>query len=263
VRHGGGTAAAGGAGFSEFGDFGLHMQREIASDFGECAGENTVAGGGFGDAFALRMPGDARERERQFFGKKNCNLSSAVAQGGERAGGAPELQDQGLFEESAKTLTMLQASVKPTGGDETESGGQRMLQPGARGQQSFAMCGSELSQSRDNVPEIGLYCAGSVAQLKHEAGIERVLTGGAVVNVSRGVGRSASNDGGQLLQQRNGKVSGGRHGLREGRQIEQVGPARRSNRGGEILGDDSGAGLRAGQGSFKIEDELDSGGIAE
>lgn len=38
VRHGGRTAAAGGTRFGDFGDFGLHVKREVVRDFVERTG---------------------------------------------------------------------------------------------------------------------------------------------------------------------------------------------------------------------------------
>src|SRR5262249_54503880 len=70
VRHGRRGAAAGAAGFGEFADFRLHVQRKIARDFSEGTRKEAMCGCGFGEAFPLCVPGDAGKREREFFGKE-------------------------------------------------------------------------------------------------------------------------------------------------------------------------------------------------
>jgi hypothetical protein len=125
------------------------------------------------------------------------------------------------------------------------------------------MRGSQLGQGRDNCFELSVKRAGCGTQLQHQAGVEGVLAGGAIVDVTRRVGRSASDAGGELFDERDGEIAGCRHGLREGWQINEFGAAERGNRGGEIFRDQSCPGLRPGESGFKIKNGLDGGGVGE
>jgi hypothetical protein len=88
------------------------------------------------------------------------------------------------------------------------------------------MSGSQLSQRRDDCFELSVKRAGCGTQLQDQAGVQGILTGRAVMDVASGFCRSARNDGGELFEQRYGKIASGRHGLREGWQIKEFRAAR-------------------------------------
>src|SRR5580765_4354426 len=98
MRHGGRAATSGRGRFSELGDFGLHVERKVAGNFRQSAGEQAESGGGFADAFALTVPGKTRKRERELFGEIFGDQRAAVAQGCECTGGAAELQSKRIIE---------------------------------------------------------------------------------------------------------------------------------------------------------------------
>src|SRR5215813_11578993 len=130
VRHGGGAAAAGCSWFGEFSDFGLHVQREIASDFVQRAGQKAESRGNFGDAVAMRVPGSKRKRERQLLCKKFGDHKPLGAESGESADGASELKDECGFLELEQPIVVTEKSIKPSGNDETEGSRKCLLQQG-------------------------------------------------------------------------------------------------------------------------------------
>ena len=80
VRHGGGTTPPGGWRLGEFSNFGLHVQGKIAGDFSHGSGKQSESCGGCGNSFTLRMPGNAGQRQREFFGKQFSDLRAAIAE---------------------------------------------------------------------------------------------------------------------------------------------------------------------------------------
>src|SRR5689334_4029742 len=96
---------------------------------------------------------------------------------------------------------MAEAGVKPTRGDEAKGSRQRLLQPGTRRQERFLVPGGKVEERKGNAVEILLDGAGCRTKLKDQAGIERILARSSVVNVARGLGRTARYDRGQFLDQ--------------------------------------------------------------
>ena len=97
MRHGGRTATAGGWRFGKLADFGLHVQREIASDFGHGPGQKSQGAGHFRDSLALGMPGNRREWQRKFFSQELGDLPAAIPESCERSSSAAKLQHQRIF----------------------------------------------------------------------------------------------------------------------------------------------------------------------
>jgi hypothetical protein len=100
MRHRGRAAAAGRARFGKFRDFRLHVQGKIARDLGKRGGEQAVGGCGLADAFALGLPGNARKRKAQIFRQQRSNLRSAIVEGCQSSGCAPELQGERMAEQT-------------------------------------------------------------------------------------------------------------------------------------------------------------------
>ena len=53
MRHGRRAATPDGGRFSEFADFRLHVERKVARNFRQSAGDEAECGGDFGDTFSL------------------------------------------------------------------------------------------------------------------------------------------------------------------------------------------------------------------
>lgn len=139
VGHGGGSAAAGSVRFGDFGDFGLHVKREVEGDLIERAGREGEGGSDFGDAIAMGMPGSGGERERKRFGEMFRNEKAVGAEGGESADGAAKLQSEGAIGEREKAIAVTEESVEPRGDEEAEGSGESLLKEGARDEGSGAV----------------------------------------------------------------------------------------------------------------------------
>ena len=119
---------------------------------------------------------------------------------------------------------MLQERVEPSGGDVAEGGWQSMLQPGSCDKKSLAMGFAEGDERGNDGVQIRMESENCRTQLKNQSGIKSVLAGGSEMNVTGSLGRIAGDHGIELLQQRDGEIPCGRHGLRQGRQVNQLYP---------------------------------------
>ena len=153
VRHGGGAAAAFARGLKGLADVGLHHQLDVAGDLAAGPGDDGEHGGRVRDAVAMGVPGRVRQRQLEFLRQPFRDRPSLVAERGERAGGAAELQRKRL---AAHALRRACATVQGRGifrELEPERHRQRVLQPGAA-TTGLAMLPSQSGKARDRAIEI-------------------------------------------------------------------------------------------------------------
>ena len=155
VRHGGGAAAAFARGFEGFADVGLHHQRDVARDLAAGAGEDGEHGGRFRDAVAVGVPGRVGQRQLEFLRQPFRDRQSLVAEGGERAGRAAELQRQRF---AAQPLQPFARAVQRRGifGElQPERHRQRVLQPGAGDDRGMAVLARQFGKACDGAVGVG------------------------------------------------------------------------------------------------------------
>jgi hypothetical protein len=100
-----------------------------------------------------------------------------------------------------------------------------MLHPSASGKDGAAVSFSERGESVGESVEVGESEIESGAELKYECGVEDVLTCGAPVDETGGVGIFFGDSRGELFDERNGEIAGSGRGVCKGRKVEQIGAA--------------------------------------
>ncbi len=263
VRHGGRATAAFAGRLEDFRDFRLHVERNIAADFSERAGEEGERGGQFGHAVAVRMPGQIGNGEIEFGAERFGDVQTFVAESGERPDGTAKLQNKGAAADFLETEGMAIHGVEPACGNEPEGGGQSLLHPGAGGDGSVAIFAREIGKRGGEA--IGFRTDGveGAASLEDEAAIDGVLAGGAPVDKARGVGRVFRDQGSEIFDQRNGRAAGGRGGSGDGGGVEEFGAAFVGDGGCGGGGNHARRGFGASEGRFEIEHALETSAIGE
>ena len=220
VRHGGGAAAAFAGWFERFADIGLHHQRNVARDLAAGAGDDGEHRGRFRDAVAVGVPGRVGQRQLELLRQSFRDLQSLVAEGGERAGGAAELQRQRL---AAQALQPQLRAVQRRGifGElQSERHRQRMLQPGAGDHRGIAVLTRQSGKARDGAIDVGEQRVDAGAKAEHGAGIDHVLAGRAPMHITRRLGIHPGDIGRQRLDERDGEVAGPGGGVSQGSEVE-------------------------------------------
>src|SRR5207302_2189306 len=120
VRHGRRATTPRGRRLRQFGDFGLHVEQKIVSDFRGGSGNQAESCGYLGDAFPLAVPRNAGERNRQFCGEELGDLGAAIAERGKRSSGAAKLKNQRTMKQGIEPFAMQQESVQPASSDVAE-----------------------------------------------------------------------------------------------------------------------------------------------
>jgi hypothetical protein len=191
------------------------------------------------------------------------DLPSFPIESGERPDGAAKLQHAGLALQPGETAAVAIQSVKPAGNFETERRWQSVLHPRARGERRGAEYRSEFRGGARQSVKIRADEVQSFSQLQNEAGVDGILAGCAPMDESRGVLVALRDERGELLNQRDCKISSRGGSVRELREIDQFGPAlffdsdcgRRGNYANTCLG--------ASQRGFKIKHSLNASAIGE
>ena len=106
------------------------------------------------------------------------------------------------------TRLLAMNRVEPSGNFQTQSYGAGLLQPGAAGEQSGLMRFGDSSERAGKLRKFALQQIQSVAQLQDQAGINRVLAGGAPVDETSGLRIGFRDRRGERLHQRNRQISG-------------------------------------------------------
>lgn len=158
---------------------------------------------------------------------------------------------------------MTEERVEPAGNDEAESGGKSVLHPGASRENGLAMRFGEACQGIGERIEVGENEVERGTKLQNEGSVEDVLTGGSPMDEAGGVRIFSGDEGGELLDKRDGEIAGRDGGMRESGKINPAGAAVRGDGLGGGGGDDSSAGSGEGESGLKIEHELDRRGIGE
>ena len=148
------------------------------------------------------------------------DLQSLVAEGGQRAGRAAELQRQRL---AAQALQPQLRAVQRRGifGElQSERHRQRMLQPGAGDDRGMAVLTRQSGKACDGAIDVGEQRVDAGAQAEHGAGIDDVLAGRAPMHIARGFGIHLGDVGRQRLDERDGEVAGPGRGLGQRGEVE-------------------------------------------
>ena len=161
---------------------------------------------GSGSLSSLRQPSGDRQ--------------SVVAERGERAGRAAELQRQRLAAQSLQPRARAMQRRGIFGELEPERHRQRMLQPGAGDHGGVAMLTRQFGKARDGAIDVGEQRIDAGAQGQHGGGIDHVLAGGAPMHIARGVGVGLGDVGGQRLDERDREIAGPRRGLGQRGEVE-------------------------------------------
>ena len=142
-------------GLEGFADIGLHHQRHVAGDLAAGAGEDGEHGGGLRDAVAMGVPGRLGQRQFEFLRQPFGDQQSLVAERGQRAGGAAELQRQRLAAQPPQPRPRAMQGRGIFGELEPERHRQRVLQPGAGDHRGVAVLPRQFGKARDGAVGIG------------------------------------------------------------------------------------------------------------
>ncbi len=138
-----------------------------------------------------------------------------------------------------------------------------MLHPGPARHHGIAITIRLESQGRQQLLKQGLSGLQRPAQLEHQTCVDGVLTGGAPVNVARGVRIPRFYLGRQLFHQRDRQVTRPHRRLAEGGKIDRLVAAGGDNRPDRRRRHHAAGGLRLGQRRFKIQYALHPLRVAE
>ena len=176
--------------------------------------------GGFRDAVAVGVPGRVGQEQVEFLRQPFRDRQSLVAEGGERAGGAAELQRQRF---AAHALQPQLRAVQRRGifGElQPERHRQRMLQPGAGDHRGIAVLTRQSGKARDGAIDVGEQRVDAGAKAEHGAGIDDVLAGRAPMHITRRLGIHLGDIGRQRLDEGDGEVAGPRRGVGQACEVE-------------------------------------------
>ena len=138
-----------------------------------------------------------------------------------------------------------------------------MLHPGPTRHDSIAITIRLESQGSQQLLKQGLSGIQRPAQLKHQSGVDGVLTGGAPVDVTRSLGIPRFYLRGQLFHQRDRQVTGPHRRLAQRGKIDGLVAAGRDNRPDRFRRHHPADGLRLRQRRFKIQHALHPLRVAE
>ena len=154
------------------------------------------------------MPRDVGKSKAKIFGEKSGNFLTTIAECSECADGAAKLKDERGAAQGEKASAMTEESVEPAGDNETESGRESMLHPGASGKNGAAVSFSERGESVGESVEVSEGEIESGAELKYEGGVKDVLACGTPVDEASGVRIFLGDKRGELFDERNGEIAG-------------------------------------------------------
>ena len=189
LRHRRAGAAAGDKRFGRLAELGCRHQHHVKGDLAEAAGQQRQKLHGFGDAVAGDVPGDRRVAEAEFaseFGAAAHGLR-ALAERGERAGGAAELGEQHARAKFRKARGMAVEGGEPDCRLVAEGDRQGVLQMGAAGHRGVAIAAGEVGEVAARRREISLDQLEPGADLQHHGGVHDVLGGGAPMQPAPGL----------------------------------------------------------------------------
>src|SRR5208283_2338929 len=250
-------------GFGELGDFGLPVEGDVTRNLAQRAGAQTQSGGDFGDAIAMRVPGNRRQREAQIVGQGFGDFRPAATESGKGADGAAELQRQHARLDFGEPLAMARNSVEPAGHDEAKGSGQGLLHPRASDNGSGTMRFGKRDEGSREASQVLIDEIERAADLQNTTSIDSILAGGAPMNEARRVFILVSDKFGEFPDKWNGQIAGQGGVFGDSGEIEIL----RAAPGGDDLRlgyrNNSGCGFGAGKSGFKIEHALDAGFVGK
>lgn len=158
---------------------------------------------------------------------------------------------------------MAEEGVEPAGDDEAERSGERLLEEGTSDDGSGAVLFGDGGQGIAESVKVGKNRCGCGTKLEDEGGVDGVLTGGAPVDESGGIGVLPGDELGELFNKRDCKISGGGNRGGEFGKVEKFGATICGDDGRGGCGDDASFGFGASEGGFEIEHELDGSRVRE
>ena len=261
VRHGRRAAAAFACRFERLADIGLHHQRHVARDLAAGACDDRQHRGCIRKAIAMGVPGRIGQRQikllREFLG----DAQPVVAECGQRARRAAELQCQRLAAQSSQSGARTVQGGSIFGQLQPERHRQGMLQPRPAHHGRVTMFQRQPGKTGDGAIDVGNQRVDAGAQHQHGSGIDHVLAGGAPMHITRGLGVGLGNGSRQRLDQRDRKIAGFCRSFRQRGQIERPGAAGSLNRPRRFCRNDAGGGFRPRQRGLKIEHVLQIGHV--
>ncbi len=146
------------------------------------------ADGDLREAVAVAVPGRVRQRQVEHRREPLGDRDAAIAERGERAGGAAELQRQRLPAQPPQPFARAPERRRIARELEPERHRHRVLHPGARDRRGAAVLADQVRECVDGAVEIGDQRVDDGAQLEHQRGVDDVLAGRAPVDVGGGIG---------------------------------------------------------------------------
>ena len=225
--------------------------------------ENRECRGDLGQPVAVAVPGRLRKRQIEQCGEPLRDLEPAVAERGERAGRAAELQHQRLAPQPLQPLARTRQRRRVAGEFEPERHGHGVLHPGARHGGGAAMTRGERGEPCDGTVEVGDEGIDRRAQLEHERAVDDVLAGGPPMDVARRCRIGLGDLGGERIDQRDGDIAGGHRGLAQRREVVAVGAGGLGDPLDGERRDDADLRFRARERNLEIEHALHARAIVE
>ena len=243
--------------------FGLHQQGEVVSEFPQGAADASEPGACLQQPIALAVPRGIRQRQTEVLRQRLANRRSLRFQRVQGPRGAAELQHQQTRTHLPQPLLPAQQRVESARQLQTKGHRQRMLHPGPARHHAVAMTVGLPGEGRQQSLKQLLGGIQRPAQLEHQPGVDSILTGGAPVNVARGVWIPRFYLGRQLFHQRDRQITRPHSRLAQGGKIDRLVAAGRDNRPDRRRRHHPAGGLRLGQRRFKIQHALHPLRVAE
>ena len=262
VRHCRRSAALRARRLGDFADLALGEQGQVVADLAERAAQERELAGERDRAVALDMPGAFRLAQIELRGKTSRHRRPLVAEQGQRADGAAELQSQCRSPRSRQAIARTQQRRDPGDDLEAEADHLRRLHQRAREHRCGDVRARQRQQRAGQAAEIDGDQVEGAPRRQHHRAVDDVLAGAAEVDEAGG-GRIALGDArGQPLDERNREAARGPGVGDERVDVERRG-ARRRDRGSRLGGDHALGGLGLGQRRLEREHRLDQRPIGE
>ena len=143
-------------------------------------------GGDLGEAVAVGVPGRVGQRQVEQRGEPLGDAEAVLAQRGQRARGAAELQRQRFAAQPQQPLARAPQRRGIAGKLEPERHRQRVLHQRARDRERAAVASGERDEALDRDIEIGQQRVDRRAKLQHQRGVDDILAGGAPMHEAGG-----------------------------------------------------------------------------
>ena len=244
-------------------ELGLRVEGQVAGDLPERARAEPRRGGDLRHPIAVRVPGQLRNGELQLLAQGRGHVHAFRAQRGQRPDRPAELQHEAPPPNLAHALAMPIDGRQPSRRLQPEGRGQRLLHPGSSHGRRRAVVPGEARQGARERRELVLDQREGLPQLQHEAGVDRVLAGGAPVDEAGRLRVVRGDLGLELVDERDRQVAGLRGSLRQGLGVEELGAALRGDGRGGAGGDHARLRFGARQRRLEVQHALEPRAVGE